>query len=139
MWHTFSELPFVVRVVAWGTVGFVTLITMIKARAIHAALKAAWDTVSERFWRALRKKLAVESHVSSNRTYKGTFVDHWYASTPHDAWFFSLSDNGVITTVPVLDTSLLATLKRGTTVQIDTEVLRGVEIVQRVRVYRTPA
>jgi hypothetical protein len=135
MWRSSLSLPLVVRVIAWVTVGFLGLTAMAKAKAIQATLTALWKAASERFWNWVRTKLAVDLRGTSGRTYKGRFEDYWYIGSPHDAWFFSLSHNGVRTTVPVLETQMLATVKRGTLVEVDTEVLSGVESVQRVRAY----
>ncbi len=134
MWHSFLALPLIVRVITWATVGVLSLVAMAKSKAIHAALSASWSAVSDRFWNKMRTKLAADLHGGSNRTYKGKFEDYWYTSTPHDAWFFSLSHDGMTTTVPVLETPMLGNVKKGALVEIDTEVLRGVESVQRVRV-----
>jgi hypothetical protein len=73
---------------------------------------------------------------SSERTYRGIFQDQWYASTPHPMNFFKITHDGVTTTVPIASTSLLFGLKKGTLVEIDTEVSEGFpsEMVKRVRV-----
>lgn len=135
MWHTFLALPLVVRVAAWTALGVAALITAIKARAIHAGIKAVSCAVSNRVRNSTRTWLGIETQTHpGNSTYKGQFEDYWYSSTPHDAWFVRLSHNGVTTTVPVVETNILIGVKRGTLVEIDTEVRLGAELVRRVRV-----
>ena len=135
MWHTFLALPLVVRVATWTTLGVAALITAIKAKAIHAGINAASGAVSNRVRNVTRTWLGIETQThSGNRTYKGQFEDYWYSSTPHDAWFIRLSRDGVTTTVPVVETNVLIGVKRGTLIEIDTEVRLGAELVRRLRV-----
>ena len=134
MWHSFLALPLFVRVIAWASVGVLSLVAMVKARALNAASPASWNAVSEHFRNRVRAWLGAGPHGGSNRTYKGKFEDYRYTGSP-GAYLLSLSQNGVTTTVPILETRMLSFMKKGTLVEIDTEVLRGVESVQRVRVY----
>lgn len=135
MWHTFLALPSVVRVAAWAALGVAALIAAIKARAIHAGVRAVSGAVSDRVRNFTRTWLGIETQTyPSNRTYKGQFEDYWYSSMPYDAWFVRLSHNGVTTTVPVVETNILIGVKRGTLVEIDTEVRSGAELVRRLRV-----
>jgi len=92
--------------------------------------------VSDRVRNITRTWLGIETqtHPGDSRTYKGQFEDYWYSSMPHDAWFVRLSHNGVTTTVPVVETNILVGVRRGTFVEIDTEVRLGAELVRRVRV-----
>jgi hypothetical protein len=108
MWHTFLALPLVVRVAAWTALAVTALTATIKARAIHAGIKAVSDAVSNRVRNVTRTWLGIETQTHpSNRRYQGQFEDYWYSSTPHDAWFVRLSHKGVATTVPVIETNML--------------------------------
>jgi hypothetical protein len=138
MWHSFLALPLVVRIIAWTGGAAIALYTAIKSKAIHAAMKKAREAVAARFWRWVHTKAALGRPQDSNeRTYKGIFQDYWYSSTPRAMNFFRVTQDGVATTVQVLDTNLLAGLKSGTFVEIDTEARASFEyeIVRRVRVH----
>ena len=92
----------------------------------------------KKLWKWIRENVSFGHPQASNeRTYTGIFQSYWYTSTPQPMNFFSLSHfDHVTTTVRVLDTTLLARIKRGTLVEIDTEAVPGneYEIVKRVRV-----
>ena len=92
----------------------------------------------KRLWKWIRENVSFGHPQASNeRTYTGIFQNYWYTSTPQPMNFFSLSHfDHVTTTVRVLDTILLARIKTGTLVEIDTEAVPGneYEIVKRVRV-----
>ena len=96
----------------------------------------------KKLWKWIGENVSFGHRQASNeRTYEGIFQNYWYTSTPQMN-FFSLSHfDHVTTTVRVLDTNLLAQLKKGTLVEIDTEVVPGCgyEIVKRVRVHDAQA
>lgn len=118
--------------------GGLALWATLKANAIHAVAKKATDTVSDRFWGWLRKKLALDHAQRANdeRTYKGAFQDYWYSSLPHPMHFFRITRDGFTSTVPVWDTAAFVGLKKGTLIEVDTEALPGntSELVKRLRV-----
>jgi hypothetical protein len=138
MWQSFLAVPLVVRIIAWAGGAVLVLYTAIKAKAIHAAMKKAGRAALARFWKWVYEKAALgHSQDGNEKTYKGIFQNYWYTSTPRAMNFVSVTQDGVTTTVPVLDTNLLAGLKRGTLVEIDTETRPGCEyeIVRRVRAH----
>jgi hypothetical protein len=138
MWHSFLELPLVVRIIASVGGAVLALYTAVKVKAIHAAMKKAIEAATSQFWKWLHEKLGCAHPQDGNqRTYKGIYQDYGYRSTPGPMHFFSVTYDRVTTTVPVLDTHLLFGIKIGTLVDIDTEVRSGYEyeIIRRVRVH----
>lgn len=88
-----------------------------------------------RFRKWVHKKVTLgHPQDSSAKRYTGVFQNYWYTSNPRHMYFFSLTRDGVSTTVQILDPNLLAGLKRGTLVEIVTEAMPGhkYEIVKRV-------
>lgn len=142
MWHTFFVLPLMARIIALAGGVVLVFYAVIKAKAIDAAMKKTGEAASLRFWKWVHKKATLGHPQDSNaKTYRGVFQDYWYTSTPRPMNFFSLSHDHVTTMVQILDTNLLARLKRGTSVEIDAEAVPGYEyeIVRRVRVHETQA
>ena len=138
MWQRVLVLPIVARIIVWAGGAVLALYTAIKAKAIHAAMRKASGAAFARFWKWVHTRATLGHPQDSNeKTYKGIFQDYWYTSTPRAMNFFSLIQDGVTTTVQVLDTNLLARLKKGALVEIDTEASPGhdYEIVRRVRVH----
>jgi hypothetical protein len=119
MWRTFF-IPLMGRiiVVAVGAVvAFVALVKVLRFRKwVHknATLGHPQDSTAKR--------------------YKGVFQNYWYKGNPRHMYFFCVTHDGVSTTVQIWEPNLLAGLKRGTLVEIDTEVVPGhkYEIVKRV-------
>jgi len=113
VWHSF---------IFWITTVLIALLVLIKKEAISTALKKGATFVSERFWKWLRGKLALNQPSDGNgKTYKGVFEDYWYESMP-DRWFFSFMHDGIRSTVRINESHLLGKLKRGTLVEVDTIV-----------------
>jgi hypothetical protein len=138
MWQHFLTLPLVARVIAYAGVGILALWGIIKAKAIHATVKKATDTASAWFWARLRQKINSghpQQPATNERTYKGVFDNYAYSSTPYPVYLLQITSNGVTMTVGVEVTPLVAGIKPGTFVEIDTETRSGYtkEFVKRVR------
>ena len=142
MWQHFLAFPLVARIVASVAAGLLVLWGAIKAKAIHAAVKKATDKATTWFWGWLRGKILSNAPPtnSSDKTYKGSFQEYQYTSVPHATNLFTIVHEGVATTVPVFDTALFTSIKRGTLIEVDTEPLPGyqAELVRRVRVIQGP-
>jgi hypothetical protein len=119
MWRTFF-IPLMGRIIVVAVGAVVAFVALVKAL---------------RFRKRVHKKATVghPQDITAKR-YKGVFQNYWYKSNPRHMYFFSVTHDGVSTTVQILDPNLLAGLKRGTLVEIDTEVVPGhkYEIVRRV-------
>ena len=119
MWRTFF-IPLMGRIIVVAVGAVVAFVALVKAL---------------RFRKRVHKKATVgQPQDSTAKRYKGVFQNYWYKSNPRHMYFFSVTHDGVSTTVQILDPNLLAGLKRGTLVEIDTEVVPGhkYEIVKRV-------
>jgi hypothetical protein len=119
MWRTFF-IPLMGRIIVVAVGAVVAFVALVKAL---------------RFRKRVHKKATVgHPQDSTAKRYKGVFQNYWYKSNPRHMYFFSVTHDGVSTTVQILDPNLLAGLKRGTLVEIDTEVVPGhkYEIVKRV-------
>ena len=119
MWRTFF-IPLMGRIIVVAVGAVVAFVALVKAL---------------RFRERVHKKATVgQPQDSTAKRYKGVFQNYWYKSNPRHMYFFSVTHDGVSTTVQILDPNLLAGLKRGTLVEIDTEVVPGhkYEIVKRV-------
>lgn len=119
MWRTFF-IPLLGRIIVVAVCAVVAFVALVKAL---------------RFRKRVHKKATVgQPQDSTAKRYKGVFQNYWYKSNPRHMYFFSVTHDGVSTTVQILDPNLLAGLKRGTLVEIDTEVVPGhkYEIVKRV-------
>jgi hypothetical protein len=136
MWRTlFISLMGRIVTVAVGAV--LAFVALVKARAIGAIMKKMGEAILLRFRKRVHKKATLgHPQDSTAKRYKGAFQNYWYNSNPRHMYFFSVTHDGVSTTVQILDPNLLAGLKRGTLVEIDTEVVPGhkYEVVKRVRV-----
>jgi hypothetical protein len=137
LWHAFLGLQ------PWGyvTTALVLLVGFLKRKTISAATSAMWRKLDSWFWEKMRTKLQIQSQTNPSetdcRTYKGTFVDYVYKSTPYPCHTLTMSSNGFQVNVIVNDTSLLIGIKRGTLIEVDTEVRSGCEFVRRVRIDET--
>lgn len=126
------------RIVTVAVGAVLAFVALVKARAIGAIMKKMGEAVLLRFRKWAHKKATLGHHQDTNaKRYKGMFQNYWYNSNPRHTYFFSVTHDGVSTTVQILDPNLLAGLKRGTLVEIDTEVVPGhkYEVVKRVRVH----
>jgi hypothetical protein len=138
LWHAFLALH------PWGYVvaAALALGLFIKGKAIGAATSAMWRKLDSWFWEKMRTKLQIQPHAGQTgqtdcRTYKGIFVDYVFSSTPYPRHTLTMSCNGFQVNVPVDNTSLLSGIKRGTLIEVDTEVRSGCEFVRRVRIDET--
>ena len=134
MWRTFI-IPLMGRIAVVAVGAVLAFVALLKARTIGAMMKKMGEAVllGVRNW--VHKKATLgHPQDSTAKRYKGVFQSYWYKSNPRHIYFFSLSHDGVSTTVEILNPNLLAGLKRGTLVEIDTEVVPGhkYEIVKRV-------
>jgi len=137
MWHTFF-ISLIGRIVLVAVGAVLAFVALIKARAIGAAMKKMGEAVSLLFWKSVHKKATLGHPQDSNaKRYNGVFQNYWYKSTPRHMYFFSVTHDGITNTVQILDANLLAGLKKGSLVEIDTEVVpgRAYEIVKRVHVH----
>jgi hypothetical protein len=101
-------------------------------------MKKMGEEVLSRFRKRVHRKATLgHPQDSSAKRYKGVFQNYWYKSNPRHIYFFTVTHDGISTTVQILEPNLLAGLKRGTLVEIDTEAVPGrkYEIVKRVRVH----
>lgn len=139
MWQHFLALPIVARVLAYAGVGLLALWGILKAKAIHGALKKAKDTATTWFWAWLHKKINLghpQQPATNERTYKGVFDNYSYSSTPEPVYLLQITRHVTTTKVVVEVTPLFAGIKAGTWVEVDTETRSGYtqEFVKRVRV-----
>lgn len=126
------------RIAAVAVGAVLAFVALLKARTIGAMMKKMGEAVLLRFQNWVHKKARLgHPQGSTAKRYKGVFQNYWYKSNPRHMYFFSVTHDGVSTTVQILDPNLFAGLKRGTLVEIDTEVVPGrkYEIVKRVRVH----
>lgn len=137
MWRTFF-IPLMGRIFVVAVAAILAFVAVVKARTIGAMMKKMGEAVLLPFQRWLHKKTTLGHRQDSTaKRYKGVFQNYWYKSNPRHIYFFSVTHDGVSTTVQILDPNLLAGLKKGTLVEIDTAVVPGqkYEIVKRVRVH----
>ena len=134
MWQSFLALhPW-----GWVTTGAILLVGFIKRKAIGAGTTAVWKKFDAWFWEKMRTKLQLQPQASQAgqtqlRTYTGTFQDYVYKSAPYASHTLTMSSNGFQVSVPVNDTHLFLGIKRGTFIEVDTEVRMSCELVRRVR------
>jgi hypothetical protein len=137
MWRTFI-IPLIGRIAIVAVGAVLAFVALLKARTIGAMMKKMGEASLLHFRNRVHKKatLGHPQHSTAKR-YAGVFQSYWYKSDPRHMYFFSVTHDGVSTTVQILDPNLFAGLKRGTLVEIDTEVVAGhnYEIVKRVRVH----
>jgi hypothetical protein len=140
IWQSFLALH------PWGyvTTAGVLLLAFFKRKAISGALSASWKRLNSWFWEKMRTNLQIQSQSlqkgqSHFRTYRGTFQDYSYQSLPFPCHILEMSNDGVLETVPVSQTHLLQSIKRGTFIEVDTEATVGLssELVKRVRKPKT--
>jgi hypothetical protein len=136
MWRTFI-IPLIGRIAAVAVGAVLAFVALLKARTIGATMKKMGEAVLLRFRKWVHRKATLgHPQDTTAKRYKGVFQNYWYNSNPRHVYFFCVTHDGVSTTVQILEPNLLAGLKRGTLVEIDTEVVLGhkYEIVKRVRV-----
>jgi len=140
IWQSFLALH------PWGYViaAAVALLALIKKKAISAATSTACKKCDTWFWENIRVKVQPQIHTPQEgqtqvRTYKGTFQDYVYRSLPPSGHTLTLSSNGFLVHIPVNFTHMLAGIKKGQYIEIDTEATVGlyVELVKRVRIEET--
>ena len=140
LWQSFLALH------PWGYViaAAVALSALVKRKAISTGTSAVWKKFDAWFWEKIRTKLQPQQQTSQEgqtqlRTYSGIFQDYVYRTHPHTGFTLTLSSNGFLESIPVNNTHLFEGIKRGTFIQVDTEVAPGLysELVRRVRIDET--
>src|ERR1700741_3188425 len=102
MWRTlFISLMGRIVTVAVGAV--LAFVALVKARAIGAIMKKMGEAILLRFRKRVHKKATLgHPQDSTAKRYKGVFQNYWYNSNPRHMYFFSVTHDGVSTTVQIL-------------------------------------